>query len=204
MREHKKLSMIILAGGLSTRMGRDKAGLLLQGKTFLELQIDKGRTLGIQDILVSGYRGEISGVRLIRDRYEQKGPLGGLEAALREAKETQCLVLGVDIPLVPAEELQNLIREAEENVTRAGGRAIRATILEHNNRQEPLIGVYDTSLADEMEREVLFGKGSVFALLRKTGYGVYKTSSPDFLFQNINNPDLYRECEEYLNTIKKS
>jgi molybdopterin-guanine dinucleotide biosynthesis protein A len=51
-------SMIVLAGGASSRMGRDKSDLLLGNRTFLETQIRKGIQLGIKDILVSGYRGE--------------------------------------------------------------------------------------------------------------------------------------------------
>ena len=38
----QKISMIILAGGASRRMGRDKSDLMIDGKTFLEMQIEKG------------------------------------------------------------------------------------------------------------------------------------------------------------------
>ena len=54
----KEISMIILAGGASSRMGRDKSDLTIDGKTFLEMQIEKGEKLGISDILLSGYHGE--------------------------------------------------------------------------------------------------------------------------------------------------
>lgn len=41
----KEISMIILAGGASSRMGRDKSDLTIDGKTFLEMQIEKGKSL---------------------------------------------------------------------------------------------------------------------------------------------------------------
>ena len=41
----KEVSMIILAGGASSRMGRDKSDLTIDGKTFLEMQIEKGESL---------------------------------------------------------------------------------------------------------------------------------------------------------------
>ena len=44
------LSMIILAGGLSRRMGTDKSDLRYRDQTFLDIQIEKGRKLGIEDI----------------------------------------------------------------------------------------------------------------------------------------------------------
>lgn len=53
----KEISMIILAGGASSRMGRDKSDLTIDGKTFLEMQIEKGEKLGISDILLSGIMG---------------------------------------------------------------------------------------------------------------------------------------------------
>ena len=109
----KEISMIILAGGASSRMGRDKSDLTIDGKTFLEMQIEKGEKLGISDILLSGYHGENKyKYPIIPDRFPGKGPLGGLEACFRKAKNPYCLVLGVDVPLVPAEELAALIRQS--------------------------------------------------------------------------------------------
>ena len=52
-----KLAMIVLAGGASSRMGKEKSDLKLDGKSFLEIQIQKGRELGVDRIYVSGYRG---------------------------------------------------------------------------------------------------------------------------------------------------
>mgnify|MGYP002420840355 CR=1 FL=1 len=49
----KEISMIMLAGGASSRMGRDKSDLTIDGKTFLEMQIEKGEKLGISDKTIS-------------------------------------------------------------------------------------------------------------------------------------------------------
>ena len=49
-----KLAMIVLAGGASSRMGKEKSDLKLDGKSFLEIQIQKGRELGVDRIYVSG------------------------------------------------------------------------------------------------------------------------------------------------------
>ena len=49
----KEISMIILAGGASSRMGRDKSDLTIDGKTFLEMQIEKGEKL---DSPISAFR----------------------------------------------------------------------------------------------------------------------------------------------------
>ena len=184
MQQEKSFSMIVLAGGESRRMGTDKAQLTINGHTFLETQIQKGREPGIKDILVSGYRGERSSARIIKDRVRGKGPLGGLEACLREAKNPKCLVLSVDVPLVPVDELRSLLKVAEQC-------SELITILKHGEKEQPLIAVYDCCLAEEMLHEIMERKGSVFAFINRVGYGVYETNAEDRLFSNINDQMIY-------------
>lgn len=188
----QKISMIILAGGASRRMGRDKSDLMIDGKTFLEMQIEKGEKLGISDIILSGYHGEkIYKYPVVTDRIPGKGPLGGLEACLRRAENPYCLVLGVDVPLVPVQELSALISTAN----RAESDAV---ILKHGGHEEPLMGIYRTDLADAMLEEITLRKGSVFAFLRRTGYERYESQAEDWYFSNINDPGIYKEMVEKL------
>lgn len=183
-------SMIVLAGGRSSRMGRDKSDLIYRERTFLEIQIEKGRRLGIQDILVSGYRGNGCAGRLVPDRFSERGPLGGLEACLRQAVHGRCLVLSVDTPLLSVMELQKLLETD-------GSNPAPATILRHGDRLEPLMGVYSAALADDMAEALKEGRGSVLALLKKRGYGVYHSRGDEAQFQNIN------EMSEYQELLKK-
>lgn len=181
--------MIILAGGMSRRMGTDKADLQYQGKTFLEIQIEKGRDLGIRDILVSGYKGSKCSAKVVPDRLHQKGPLGGLEACLREAAYENCLVVSVDMPLVPKSELKNLFAYSQKQKA-------NITILKSGEKEQPLLGVYHKAMADEMCREIEQAKGSVFALLNRTGYCVYESSENIEYFQNINDRNMYLSLED--------
>lgn len=176
--------MVVLAGGASSRMGKDKSDLPICGKTFLEIQIEKGRALGIKDILVSGYRGKTCTARVVEDRIPGRGPLGGLESCFREAENEWCLVLGVDVPMVPEAVLEGLIGNAFTG-------SEPAVILRHGEHEEPLIGVYRTNLADAMAEEITVRKGSVFAFLRRIGYGTYVSEAADEYFANINDPASY-------------
>lgn len=187
-KKEEVLSMIILAGGRSSRMGRDKSDLIYNQQTFLEIQIKKGRELGVEDILVSGYRGLQCSAPVIPDRLKQRGPLAGLESCLRQAKYRRCLVLSVDVPLVSTEELRGLIQKDREN-------SAPVTILSHNQKQEPLIGVYGTELADMMAEELEKGKGSVFAFLRKNGFREYQSQGEEGQFQNINEKADYQRLQ---------
>ena len=79
--------MIILAGGASRRMGRDKSDLMIDGKTFLEMQIEKGEKLGISDIILSGYHGDKKyKYPVVTDRIPGKGPLLTIPANQYEVK----------------------------------------------------------------------------------------------------------------------
>lgn len=184
----QNVSMVILAGGKSSRMGREKADLLYQGKTFLENQIQKGRNIGITDILVSGYKGSDCSARVIEDEVAFQGPLGGLQSSLPKAEGELVLVLGVDMVLVPEEDLQELLRQAKNTEK-------KAVILSHGGKEEPLIGVYHTSLTADMKRELTTGKGSVFAFLKRIGYEVFRTKTPDHCFLNINDPETYKRLD---------
>lgn len=178
------LSMVVLAGGKSSRMGSDKADLKIGESTFLEWQIEKGRRLGIRDIQVSGYRGSGCSVPVTPDRFPGKGPLGGLESCFRRARREQILVLGVDVPLIPVVELARLIDRSREKKR-------SAMILIHRGKEEPMAGVYDRELADEMLAEIQERKGSVFAFLNRIGYEVYESTAPEACFSNINRPEDY-------------
>ncbi|SCH87393.1 Probable molybdopterin-guanine dinucleotide biosynthesis protein A [uncultured Clostridium sp.] len=165
-------------------MGSDKSDLPIGESTFLECQIRKGRKLGITDIQVSGYRGACYSAPVTPDRFPGKGPLGGLESCFRLARERQVLVLGVDIPLVPVEELERLVLRSREKQK-------KAVILRHRGKEEPLAGVYDRDLADEMLAEIRERKGSVFAFLNRIGYDICDSAAPEESFANINRPEDY-------------
>ena len=183
--------MVILAGGLSSRMGTDKSDLKYHDQTFLDIQIEKGRELGIEDILVSGYRGLKCQVPVVMDRLEKRGPLGRLEACFGRARHERCLVLSVDTPLVSVSELRKLIKRDRES-------SDLITILRHGEKQEPLIGVYSTSLSESIGEALAAGNGSVFAFLKKTGYGEYESTGNELQFQNINEKADYRRLQEKL------
>lgn len=88
----------ILAGGLSTRMGRDKARVVFQGRTLMAQARAVAKELGHP-------------VRVIRrDLVERCGPLGGVFTALTKTRADAVLFLACDMPFVTAELLKDLER----------------------------------------------------------------------------------------------
>src|SRR5690348_10524954 len=93
----------ILAGGRATRFGgRDKSALLVGGRTILSRQIAELHVVReVDEILIAG-RAVHQSARTIADVVPGCGPLGGIHAALVEARNDAVFVLACDAPHVPA------------------------------------------------------------------------------------------------------
>jgi molybdopterin-guanine dinucleotide biosynthesis protein A len=109
-----EVSIFILAGGHSTRMGTDKALLRLDGKTLLERALATARELsGMVKIVGARECYADFGADIVEDEFQQCGPLGGIHAALGASSAELNVVLSVDTPLVNAAFLRYLVDRAE-------------------------------------------------------------------------------------------
>lgn len=182
-----KMTGIILAGGRSSRMGRDKAKLELEGVPLLMRQVDKMQKMGIREILLSGPdRLELPGTRVVSDRYPQRGPLGGLHACLDASYHASCLVLSVDVPLVPPAALARLCANHRGGVT----------VLTCKGKEEPLIGVYDRSVAASIEPLIREGGAPVRRLWDHVECRQWEYSGPEEFLYNCNTPEDYERVKQ--------
>jgi molybdopterin-guanine dinucleotide biosynthesis protein A len=107
---------IILAGGLSSRMGEDKALLRIDGRTLLERTRDVLVEAGAERVVISGSRpGGIA------DRWAEKGPVGGIASVAAELDDGELLVVPVDMPRIDAATLAPLRDERRMRATRWAG-----------------------------------------------------------------------------------
>jgi molybdopterin-guanine dinucleotide biosynthesis protein A len=141
-------SAVILAGGQSSRMGRDKAALELAGETLLARQIRLVQAAGAAEVFISGRAGRDDtkfGCPVLADNFPQAGPLAGIESALQKCCNPLLLVLAVDMPLMSAAVLEELLKKSGVRIgviPRLAGRA------------EPLAALYP-SLAAPLATELL-------------------------------------------------
>ena len=190
MNRHDTYSLLLLAGGKSSRMGTDKAELLYEGKTFTELLTEKADSLGIQKKYLSGHKSTLSGIFAVPDVYPNRGPLGGIHACMCAMNTPYCLVLPVDVPQIPSEVLEKLLRyheclpEHEQKLP---------LLLEHGERVEPLIGIYPTKIKDAVENIIREDSAPVFRVLKKWGYRCFHMELPGWQAENINTPEAYQE-----------
>jgi molybdenum cofactor guanylyltransferase len=108
------IAAYVLAGGRSSRMGRDKAMLALGGKTLLARAVETLRGVA-SEVTVLGERQQLEGAdRALPDLHSGCGPLGGMEAALRDLASRRtadwACFLPVDMPFLPASLYAALVR----------------------------------------------------------------------------------------------
>jgi molybdopterin-guanine dinucleotide biosynthesis protein A len=134
---------VLLAGGESRRMGRDKATMNFGGQPLWQRQLQMLRGLRPQSVMVSARTAPdwLPGdAQLLLDDAPSRGPLSGLTKAFAAIETTHLLVLAVDLPFMTAEELSRSLEFATEYcgaVPIIGGRA------------EPLAAVYSAeAIAD--------------------------------------------------------
>ena len=129
-------SAALLAGGRSSRMGRDKAFLKVDGVPLWRRQLQILRELGPSEIFLSGPTQTEwieSGLEIVVDARDDAGPLGGLVAVLRRSRNTRSLVLAVDLPNMTSEFLRQVLAMCSDH----GG-----IVPNRNGRFEPLAAVY--------------------------------------------------------------
>lgn len=191
---NKNYSLLILAGGKSSRMGRDKATLLYEGKTFLENLVVKGNALGMEKIYVSNFRGECEGVSIVYDVFPERGPLGGMHACMKQIQTPYCLVLPVDVPQIPLEVLEKLLEFHKQYCKEQGTKEkIVPVLLEHGERRENLIGIYPTECVDCIEDLIREQSASVYKLLSAWGFLCCKMEIPEWQVDNINTQEAYQK-----------
>ncbi len=125
----------VLAGGKSSRMGRDKALLELAGKPLIAHAVTKMRRVCSEVHVVSGRPELASFAPLIRDLHEGCGPLGGLETAMESSRHKWNLFLPVDVPFLPTALLENWIRR----VAGEQGRTARVAMFTVCGVPQPLL-----------------------------------------------------------------
>jgi molybdopterin-guanine dinucleotide biosynthesis protein A len=146
------LSAVLLAGGESRRMGRDKAQVIFEGQPLWQRQIQLLRQLEPEELFLSMRPGQtvrgglaelappLPKTELLLDEFPSRGPMSGITAALRRMKTSHLLVLAVDMPFIVENDLQHLV-----SLTRPDCGVVPRTI----KGAEPLVAVYPRNALSE-------------------------------------------------------
>ncbi|MBQ7608052.1 MAG: molybdenum cofactor guanylyltransferase [Desulfovibrionaceae bacterium] len=182
---------VLLAGGLSSRMGRDKALYHFEGRTLLE------RTWSLLTSCLShcvlSVRSPVDGYPVLLDDCERMGPIGALMTALAHAKRcgfSGILALACDMPFLSADLLLSLLSAYD-------GKALAVCFASAKGQCEPLCAVYASQALPYVQASIAKGVYALRGVLPKEK--VVRIVCPEewaFRFTNINTPsDALRALE---------
>ena len=182
-------SLVILAGGLSRRMGRDKAALPAGDGTLIE-HLARRLAPVVEETIVAGgsVTPNLPDVRLVADRADGLGPLGGMHAGLTAARYPHVWVVACDLP-----DVQPAV------VTRLGemSAGYDAVVPRIGGEPQGVCALYLRSLASRIDGLLNAGERSIRSLLAASNVRYVtaeelRTVDPELRsFRNINTPADY-------------
>lgn len=192
-----KITAVVLAGGKSKRMGQDKAMLEFLGQTMLSRVLRELEKVFDKILIVSGEKEKYTdmGYEVIRDKYPNCGPLGGIQAALERVDTPYILVVACDMPLVNKKAIELLLNEAKGD--------FEVLILERKSQPEPLFAIYSKDCLPYLEASLqkkLCGVIKFISGLKKVKK-VRWENIEDSYFLNVNTMEEMKEAQKALGVI---
>jgi molybdopterin-guanine dinucleotide biosynthesis protein A len=153
----------VLAGGRSSRMGRDKALLQIGGKPLVEHAVTKLRRL-CADVNILGSDPELEvAAPLVRDIHPGCGPLSGIEAALIHSRHDWNLILPVDMPFLPTWFLDDWLWSTLHEQDRVD--EIRISMISVDAAPQPALLIIHREIAPYLTRALEIGQFKLLTTL---------------------------------------
>ncbi len=156
-----KATAIVLAGGKSLRLGRNKALETILGKSLIEHVVDRLRPLTSQLLIVTSRENlalpSLGQVKVLVDIYPGKGPLAGIYTGLLAARYSHSIVVACDMPFLNTELLRYMV-ELSRGFDAVVPRLDKGMV-------EPLQALYAKSCLDKMKTQLENNHLEVYSLL---------------------------------------
>ena len=186
------LTLIIAAGGKSTRMGRDKRFLPLDGEALLARTLRMGCMVGFSSIVLAaeGERSDLTalaeehGAYLVTDEISAQGPAAAIAAGLAAAKTEWALVLSADMPFYDFELVRTFLPYANGDT-----QVILPTL---SGYWQPLAALYRRDAGAAFGTAIARGDRKLGVILRELAVCEVPLTVDAGLFFNVNTPAAYR------------
>ena len=186
------LTLIVAAGGKSTRMGRDKRFLPLDGEPLLARTLRKGRTAGFHSIVLAaeGAQEELTtlaaeyGAMLVTDEIPAQGPAAAIAAGLSAAETEWSLVLSADMPFYDFELARTLLPYADGDT-----QVILPTL---SGYWQPLAALYQRDAGAVFATAIARGDRKLGIILRELVVREVPLTVDAGMLFNVNTPAAYR------------
>lgn len=191
----EELSFGILAGGKSSRMGKNKAALTFGDSSFLEHILNQGRDFG--ECLVSVDKKEkytwlpadtLERIRLVEDEEKEAGPTEGIYQILRNMRQDACLIVATDMPFLSRDFLQ-CFADAYTGED--------CLVLTQQGRVQPLCAVYSRRCLAPLKKMRQKGERRprlLFPCVNTRYLAIEDMDYDPSVIGNINTPEEYQGC----------
>jgi molybdenum cofactor guanylyltransferase len=155
-----QVTAIILAGGKSSRMGTDKGLVGYGGLSLVQYSI-KACEIITKDILISTRNQDYIrfGYPLVADNFTERGPVGGLEAALSASRTELNIICPCDMPGINADILKMLLMECQATMA--------VVAKDPEGKIYPVLGVYNRTAIPVIREQIRLGEYRMTRLLQR-------------------------------------
>lgn len=201
MGDSAKVGGVILAGGQSRRIGRNKSFIELGGQKLIERVVSAYRQLFEEITIVTNSPGqyEYLGLKLVTDAHPAKGSLVGIYTGLVKTSADRCFIAACDMPFLNASLIAHMVAVS------AGSDVLVARL---SQGQEPLHAIYSKACIEPIEELLAKGDLKIINFFPKVKVvempeQEVRRFDPDLLsFFNINNDADLKRAGEVLSPLK--
>lgn len=208
---YSNITGIILAGGKSTRMGKNKSLLILNGKTVIERVVDLMKSVFSQVIIISNTPEDYIyiNIPIFKDVYEYKGPLAGIHSGLYNSKTEANFIISCDIPLMTEKMIKYIVDYKTNDLI---------TVCKADGFIQQLVGKYSRAVLPVVEdllqqstkeigcQEQTKEKCAVLSLLDKVGVNIIEAEKlaiyQKYLYYNMNRTEDYLFVQKTISNNK--
>ena len=195
----KPAAMLLLMGGKSSRMGQDKAQLLLGGQPFWKKIAQELSACGRLYLSVSQTCDEkaLEGYPMIRDVVPDCGVMGGLYSAFQAIEEDLLFACACDMPFLNRRFIRWMLNRWEEEVQK-GRQWDGIVVCGDDGKTYTTAALYHRRLQGKLEENVRKKRLRMHTFVREEAnlllLPMEEVASFSRCFQNINTPEDYRRC----------
>lgn len=187
---------VVLAGGISSRMGKDKGLMNLNGHALVEYAVDILKTITGELLISTNNPGYSSfGFPLVEDLVMDIGPMGGVYSCLKSSPTEKNIIIACDMPFVKPGLFNYLLDNMEDELV----------VLPSKDGiyPEPMCGIYKKEILPTMEEFIHKGNYKLPDLFRKIPFKMITiTGEMEFyseeMFMNINSMEDLQGANNYM------
>ncbi len=193
--ERAKINGLVLAGGKSKRMGRDKSSIEWHGKEQQYYMADLLKPL-CNKVYISHRQGQDpdtgKNYKTLIDTYSGIGPYGAILSAFRFQPDAAWLVVACDLPLLDSDTLKYLLANRDVN-------AIATTFQSpFDGLPEPLITIWEPKSHDVLLSFLSEGFTCPRKVLIKSGKAHILQPQDENALMNVNTPEDFKKAEQII------